>query len=299
MKKLLVVLLAVTLVASFAVGCTSSKDGGKDAVTYEDGVYFAQEDAFASSGYKYFVVLTVADGKISDAKWGGTNIQPLGNKKTLSEDGKYGMDWHSQAVAAEKWLIENQDPALFDDKYTDDEGHTDALETDAGTAVSIHVVEFFDLAKKALASDPVAKGEYTTPDDFVALSTIPVDKNDPAYKPENAWEYRLDLIIVNGTIMDSNMNAVFDGEFSDATTKFYKVDKEGKPDEKAPLSKKELGLDYGIDWAGNAEKVDAFVEESQKFEVNYTDDKGHTDTITGVSIHVNEYEELFKEATGK
>lgn len=316
MKKLLVLLLSVFLVGSFVVGCTTEEKasqaptapeekGSEADATLQDGVYFAEEDSFAEgSGYKYFVVLKVEGGKITDADWGGTNVQPVGNKRTLSEKGEYGMEavakagaWHDQAAAAEKWLIENQDPSKI--TYTDDEGHTDALKTDAGSTVSIHVVEFFDLAKKALEAGPVAEGTYTTPEDYVATATIPVDKADPEFDSTNAWEYRLDLIIVNGTIMDSNLNAIFAGEFSDDTAKFYKADKDGNPDETAPLGKVELGMDYGMDWKGNAEKVDAFVIENQGFEVNYTDDKGHTDAITGVSIHVNEYEELFKSATNK
>lgn len=316
MKKLLVLLLSVFLIGSFAVGCTTEKSsaeapavsdekGSKTDDTLQDGVYFAQEDAFAEgSGYKYFVVLKVEGGKITDADWGGTNVQSIGNKKTLSEKGEYGMEavakagaWHDQADAAEKWLIENQDPSKI--TYTDNEGHTDVLKTDAGSTVSIHVSEFFELAKKALEAGPVAEGTYTTPEDYVATATIPVDKADPDFNPTNAWEYRLDLIIVNGTIMDSNLNAIFAGEFSDETAKFYKLDKDGNPNKNAPLGKVELGTDYGMDWKGNAEKVDAFVVENQGFEVNYTDDKGHTDTIAGVSIHVNEYEELFKSATNK
>ena len=316
MKKLLILLLSVFLVGSFVVGCTTEKksvespavpeeNGSESVATLEDGFYFAQEDAFAEgSGYKYFVVLKVEGGKITDADWGGTNIQPVGNKKTLSANGEYGMEavaksgaWHDQAAAAEKWLVENQDPSKI--TYTDDEGHTDVIKTDAGSTVTIHVTEFFGLAKKALEAGPVAEGTYTTPEDYVATATIPVDKADPEYDPTNAWEYRLDLTIVNGTIVASNVNPVFAGEFSADTEKYFAKDKEGKADETTPLGKKELGLDYGMDWAGNAEKIDAFVVKNQGFEVEYTDDKGHTDTIAGVSIHVNEYEELFKSATGK
>ncbi|MPW26899.1 hypothetical protein GC105_14025 [Alkalibaculum sp. M08DMB] len=287
MKKIILLLLSLTLIASFAIGCAS---GGSDeptsgeGVTYKDGVYYAEEETFADgNGYKYFVVVTVADGKISDAEWGGTNVQVLGNKKTLSEEGKYGMEWHPQAEAAEAWLIENQDPAAFDELYTTDEGHTDALKTDAGTSVSIHVVEFFDLAKKALASEPVAEGAYTTPSDFVATATLPLEEED-------VWEYRADFTVVNGTIVASNFNSVFVGEKSDDTEKYFDGDK--------ALSKKELGVDYGMDWASNAEKSDAFLLETQGFTVNYIDDKGHTDTIAGVSIHVNEFEDLFNSALG-
>lgn len=289
-------MLTVTLVASFAIGCSTKKEEttGTTPVAnenvYKDGVYFAQEDVFAEgSGYKYFVVLTVAGGKITDADWGGTNVQPLGNKRTLSEAGKYGMDWHSQAVAAEKWLIENQDPTKM--TYTDDEGHTDALKTDAGTAVSIHVVEFFDLAKKALAGEPVVKGTYTTPADYVANSKLPAD--------DKGWEYRADFIVVNGTILSTNFNSVFTGELTDETKTYFGVDADGKPDATKPLSKLQLKEAYGMPWYQHAEKADAFVVKNQGFAVEYKDEEGHSDSIAGVTIHINEFEELFKAALGK
>ncbi|MFZ7121302.1 MAG: hypothetical protein ACOWWH_10160 [Eubacteriaceae bacterium] len=298
MKKFLVVLLTIALVATFAVGCNSSSTSD-DPVTYTDGVYFAQEDVFAAgSGYKYFVVVTVADGQVTDAYWGGTNVQPNGNKRTASEEGTYGMvaygsaaaDWYKQAEAAEAWLVENQDPAKFEEFYTDDAGHTEELTTDDGTQVSIHVIEFFELAKAALAGEPVAEGTYTTPDDYVATAALPVDGD---------WEYKGEFVVVNGTVVSSNLNAIFAGELTDDTAKYYATDAEGNADDTAPLSKKELGEAYGMDWAGNAEKADAFVVESQGFAVEYSDDEGHTDSIAGVSIHVSEFEELFKSALGE
>src|SRR5699024_5321014 len=123
--------------------------------SYEDGVYFAQADEFADSGYKYFVVLTIEDGKITDATWDATNIQPIGSKVAFSESDEYGMEnvaeagaWHEQAVAVEQWLIENQDPTAI--SYSGEEGYTDEIETDAGASVSINVSDFFVLAEKAL-----------------------------------------------------------------------------------------------------------------------------------------------------
>ncbi|NTW72819.1 MAG: hypothetical protein HGA49_11345 [Eubacteriaceae bacterium] len=290
MKKLLSILLVVALVATFAVGCSSKPDDG-DGTTLKDGVYFAQEDTFAEgSGYKYFVVLTVADGKVTDADWSGTKIQPLGSKRTLSEAGKYGMDWHSQAAAAEKWLIENQDPTKFEDLYTDEEGHTDALKTDAGSAVSIGVSEFFELSKKALASTPVAKGTIATPADYVAFASLPVD--------EQGWEYKADFVVVNGTIMSSNFNAVFAGALTDDTAKYFGKDATGAADPKAPLSKVELGAAYGMNWDEQAAAADAFVVKNQGFTVK-TDADGKTDEIASVSISVSNFEALFKAALGK
>ena len=297
MKKLLSILLVVMLVATFAVGCgtTDNGDNGDNGTTYTDGVYFAQEEG-TGSGWKYFVVVTVEGGEITDAHWGGTNIEPSGNKYTVSAEGNYNMggasEWYEQADAAAAWLIENQDPAAFDDMYTDDEGHTDALETDDGTQVSIHVIEFFDLVKEALAGEPVPEGTYTTPEDYVATAVMETAEGDE-------WQYKLDLIIVNGTIVDSSYNASYIGEYSEDTAKYFRKDAEGNPNPESPSSKVELGEDYGMDWKGNAAKIDEFVEANQGFEVEYIDDDGHTDTITGVSIHVNEYEDLFNQALGQ
>ncbi len=305
MKKLLMFLLIISMVGAFALtGCGSSEpaaaedEGQEKSTGYADGIYFAQEDEFAGSGYKYFVVLTVEGGSITDAYWGGTNIVPQGNKRTASEQGNYPMvaaggaaaDWHVQAEAAETWLIENQDPAAFEEFYTDEEGHTDALKTDDGTQVSIHVIEFFSLAEKALASDPVPAGEYDTPEDYVATAELPIG--------DKGWSYKGEFIVVNGTIVDALFNAAFEGEFNEETAGYFKTDADGNPDPESPSSKLELKEAYGMPWHVQANAAADYVVENQGFAVNYIDDEGHTDSISGVSIHVIEFEELFNKALG-
>ena len=68
--------------------------------------------------------------------------------KTLSSDTvlwkRAASEWHEQVAKAEAHLIKTQDPEKI--SYIDDEGHTDDI-----AGVSIHVKEFFDLAKQALA----------------------------------------------------------------------------------------------------------------------------------------------------
>lgn len=123
--------------------------GGK----YEDGIYFAQEDGFGDSGWKYMVTIEVANGEIVSADWNGAFKGGGDDKDTVSANGEYGMvanggaqaEWHEQAAKAEAYLVETQDPTAIE--YTDDEGHTDAI-----SGVSIHVVEFFKLAEEALAN---------------------------------------------------------------------------------------------------------------------------------------------------
>lgn len=53
-------------------------------------------------------------------------------------------------------------------------------------------------------------------------------------------------------------------------------------------------------WHEQAEKVEMFLIETQDPDkINYTDEAGHTDAISGVTIKVNEFFELAKEALSK
>ena len=98
---------------------------------FADGIYFAQEDAFAASGWKSMVTVTVEGGKITSAAWDGANISAGEDKKSVSEKGRYNMvayggaqaEWHEQAAKAEASLLKTQDPTAI--TYTDEDGHTD------------------------------------------------------------------------------------------------------------------------------------------------------------------------------
>jgi len=80
------------LAAALLTGCgedTSSEPAKEDVETeetdteiasetaeagkYEDGIYFAQEDGFGDSGWKYMATLEIKDGKIVSAEWNGAN----------------------------------------------------------------------------------------------------------------------------------------------------------------------------------------------------------------------------------
>ena len=271
------------------------------AAMYEDGVYFAQDEV--GPRWTYFVTVTVEGGMITDAYWGGTNYVPEGDKRIQSENHEYGMVafgdaqsyWYEQAEAAEAWLLENQDPAAFAEFYKDEEGHTDALTTDGGAAVSVHVIEFFDLAAAALASAPVPSGAYM---DAATVVTGTLEKDD------HGWVYAGDFIVVNGTIVVANINPVFANEYvegSDDAANFA-VDDEGNA---TPLSKKAIGDDYGMvafgdaqaEWYEQAASMEAYILANQALEVTL-DDTGHTDAISGVSVHVNEFVDIFNQAFG-
>jgi major membrane immunogen (membrane-anchored lipoprotein) len=307
MKRLLPVLLIVFMLFSLTVACSPAKEPVVEPVEepvvepvvepieepvqepaeepmemmYEDGIYFASEDAFAGNGWKYHAIITVADGKIVDAEWNGINRVPTQDKKTLSMEGNYGMvafsdatsEWHEQAEAAEQYMLDMQSAETSEDFYIDEDGHTDAI-----AGVSIHVVEFFDLAEKALTSDAVPVGMY---DDGYPMSSIEPD--------DKGWQYMSQFIVVNGTIVDANFNS----------QSITEVDEDGDP-----VDKKGLGLEYGMienagseyEWFEQANMAGEFVVANQGFDVNYSDDEGHTDSIAGVTIHVNQMAELFTKA---
>lgn len=117
--------------------------------SYKDGSYHVEGDAFdKESGWKPTVDITVANGKIIYAYFSGVNAKGE-DKQTVSKEGKYGMkaggaqaEWHEEAIKAQDYLIEKQDPAAITLK---DDGTTDAI-----SGVSIHIKDYVTLAQKAL-----------------------------------------------------------------------------------------------------------------------------------------------------
>lgn len=281
-NKILAILLTLALVGSLLVGCGSSttntqgSDDQKETGKYEDGIYFAQEDDFnAKTGWKYVVTLEVKDGKIVSADWNGAHRDAGIDKKTSSKEGIYGMvakggaqsEWHEQAEKAEQYLIKTQDPTAIE--YTDEEGHTDAI-----AGVSIHVKEFFDLAKKALDKGPVGRGQY----------------KDGAYHAEAAefsaksgWKSTVDLTVINGYIVAANWNAVH---------------KDGGDDKKTRSVNGEYVMkEGGVPWHEQAAKMEAYLLETQDpTAIKYSDDAGHTDAVSGVSINVSDFFKLSEKA---
>lgn len=273
-KKFLMVSLVLMLVFIFT-GCSQTTIEEQTTPKYADGIYFAQEDGF-TNGWKYVVTIEVKDGKIISADWNGANKTGGPDKVTLSEAGKYGLvdkggaqaEWHEQAAKTEAYLIETQDPTAI--TYKDDEGHTDDI-----AGVSIHVVEFFDLAETALANGPVEKGPY----------------EDGAYYAEQDgysknFKYTVSLTVINGNIVAADWNGVDinggkDKDTLSADGEYNMVAKGGAQAE----------------WHEQAAKAEAYLLVTQDpTDIIYSDDEGHTDDIAGVSIHVIEFFDLAKVA---
>ncbi|MBS4538887.1 hypothetical protein GOQ27_10450 [Clostridium sp. D2Q-11] len=303
MKKFLSLGLALFVSAGLLVGCggdeeptstdtdteqeeTTDEEKTSTEGNYEDGIYFAQEDGFSeNSGWKYVVTLKVEDGKITDAEWNGAHKDGGTDKITRSESGEYGMvefgdaqaEWHEQSVKAEEYLLEKQDPTAIE--YSSDEGHTDAI-----SGVSIHVKEFFDLAEKALEKGPVGEGSYKDGN---------YRAEEEAFDEKSGWKYTADITVINGYIVAAD----WDGLHKDAP-------KDDKGNEKTKDVVSEAG-EYGMvengeaqsEWHVQANVAEAFLlEEQDPTAIEYTDDEGHTDALTGVSIHVKEFFDLAEKA---
>lgn len=155
MRKMLVVLCAMLLMVGLLVACGGKENNNasnQNEVTYKDGVYKAEAAEFdANSGWKENVELTIENGRIVDVTWNGTHKDGGTDKITRSESGEYGMvafgnaqaEWHEQAIEAEQFLIEKQDPKALALK---EDGKTDAI-----SGVSINVGGLVKLVEEALA----------------------------------------------------------------------------------------------------------------------------------------------------
>lgn len=274
-RKLIAFGAMVVVAASLFAGCSKPAEPTTPPETtppvetakWVDGIYFAQDDAYADSGWKDMVTVEVKDGVIASVKWNGANKAAGADKVTTSTDGKYGMvekggakaEWHEQAALAEAALIEKQDPA----------GLADAI-----TGVSINVTGFKALVEKALAADPVGAGQYK--DGAYHAESADFDAN-------NGFKSTLDLTVVNGLIVAAN----WDGVHKDGgdTKKVQSTD--GRYDMKAAGAK--------LDWHEQAAAVEAYLLETQSPELTLNAE-GKTDAITSVSINVSDFFTLAAEA---
>jgi major membrane immunogen (membrane-anchored lipoprotein) len=260
-------LLVVVAAAGFSAGIEEPR--------YQDGIYFAQEDGF-NHGWKYVATLIVKNGVIVTADWNGVSNLAGPTKDEVSMAGDYPLvdvggaqaPWHIQAEKAEAWLLEKQDPSLL--SYIDDAGHTDAI-----TGVSIHVIEFFELAEQALKAGPVGRGMYR--DGYYSAKDAEFNRG---------YKYFAEITVVNGFIVAADWNAF--AEEDDRTKDQISADGDYPLVESGGAQ---------APWHVQGERAEAWLVENQDPSlINYIDDAGHTDAITGVSIHVIEFFELAEKA---
>ena len=239
---------------------------------YQDGTYFAEQDFNEKTGWKYMVTIEVKDGKIVAADWNGVHKNAGKDKKALSKAGEYvmvegGTPWHEQAKKMEDYLIEKQDPKAI--TYVDDDGHVDVV-----SGVSIKCKDFFELAEQALASDPIERGPYKD-------GAYHAEQKD--FNEKTGWKSTVDITVVNGKIVAASWNGIH---------------KDGGDDKNTLSANGQYVMkEDGTPWHEQADAVEAFLIEKQDPKaVTYSDDEGHTDAVSGVSIHVSEFFELAEEA---
>lgn len=246
------------------------------AQTLKDGKYFSQQDGFGSSGWKSQVVLEVKGGKITAANWNGvSNIAGAGDKKSYDKAGNYNMvkfgkaqaEWYQQAEKVEQYLIQTQD--INFNKYKDAEGRTDAI-----SGATIHVKDFFDLVKKALAAGPVARGIYAKDGWFYA--------EQPDFDKEAGWKDTILITVVNGRIVD----VVWNGISNDKTKKSKIVESVSGNYNMVKFGKAQA------EWHEQAARAQAALIKAQDPAKIAVKSDGKTDAITGVSIHVGPFLQL-------
>jgi major membrane immunogen (membrane-anchored lipoprotein) len=276
MKNLLKIAMVFIMVASVASFAFAGGEGESEgAGGFQDGVYFAQQDAFGDTGWKYMVTIEVKDGKIVSAEWDGANVNAGPDKITLSKSGQYGMvanggaqaEWYVQAQKTSDYLVKVQDPAQI--RYNKDDGTTDAI-----SGVSIHINDFVELAEQALKQGPVGYGPYK-------------DGSYHAEAPEFEHGYKdaVDLTVVSGRIVAVHWAPIA---------------------EDGGVTKNEASEagDYGMfenggaqdPWYVQADRAEAALLKSQDPKAIPFNDDGYTDAISGVSIHVNEFLGLAEKA---
>lgn len=251
----------------------SDSTNSAEAGSYQDGVYYAQGEADAKTGWQYYVTLTVSGGKITEANWNAINATVPVDKVTYSKEGKYGMkdggaasEWHEQAEKAEQYLIEKQDPK---DITLNEEGKTDAI-----AGVSVHVNEFFTLADQALAAGPV---------DSVTYKDGTYHEEGAEFDANSGWKETVDVVVAAGKIVKVN---------------FSGVNEKGE-------DKKQTSIDgnYGMkaagsvgEWHEEAATAETFLVESQDPAAVTFNEEGKTDAIAGATISLQSYFELVSKA---
>lgn len=236
---------------------------------FEDGVYFAQEQEFPKSGWKYNVTLVVEGGKIEEVLWNGSNINAGTDKKTRSLDGQYPMvanggaiaEWHVQAEKVEDFLVKTQDVEKI--TLTDADGHTDAV-----SGATIKVGNFVTLVNEALAAGPVGYGPYK---DGVYSA------EEAGFSEYSGYKYMVEVTVTSGYIV----SVAWDGVHQDG----------GKT-----KNQRSLDGEYGMvenggamaPWHEQATEVEAYVLAGQTVD--------QPDAITGASIGLDPFFTLLNEA---
>lgn len=193
------------------------------------------------------------------------------SKKELAASGEYVMSteegalqWDAQIVELEKALADNN----FDTtkiNITDDAGHTDSV-----TGVSIKVGTYVQLVQELI--DAVAQGN--TDFEFSGVKTTEIEGE----KGTNIIE----IVYDNGKAVNLNIDMIQeDGSSKRAASEEGTYDMGGE-----------------LAWHEQMDLLEDFIV-ANNFDlskVNLTDEDGHTDAVSGVSIKVGSYLPLIEQA---
>jgi len=231
----------------------------------KDGLYFAEDEAYAANGWKDQVVVTVAGGKITAVNWNAVSDLGLADKKTVAGAGKYGLikasklklEWDAQANNVAAYVVKTQDTV---GKFTK-EGLADGI-----AGASIHVNGFFGLLNKALAAGPVAKGTFKKDGWFYVTQAD--------FDPKTGWKDDVVVTVVNGTIVDVVWNGVskdpkIESKIRTSVAGLYGMEKAAK---QGPWHVQAARVDAAIVQAGDPAKIPLKAD-------------GTTDAITGATLH--------------
>lgn len=193
------------------------------------------------------------------------------SKKALAASGEYVMSqaegalqWDAQIEAVETFLTENN----FDTtkiNITDEDGHTDTL-----TGVSMKVGTYVQLVQDLM--DKVAAGET----EFGFSGSKKVE-----FEGEESTDV-VEIVYNNGTPVNLNIDVIQeDGSSKRAASEEGTYDMGGE-----------------LKWHEQMDLLEDFIVANNfdTTKVNLTDEDGHTDAVTGVSIKVGSYLDLVTQA---
>lgn len=270
MKKIFgtVVVAALVLFVS-ACGGSGKADGFYQAAANDNG------------NWTNFMTLEVKDGKIASVDYNSVNLREgeVALKKEQAEKGKYvmngksGKEWQEQAKLIEDYIVEHQnlDGIKFDEQGNDADGVTGA---------TIHFSDAKDLLADALAAGPVEKG---TMKDGIYFKEAKPD--------EKGYVYTLGYFVNDGHILAATADAYGMGKDKDGKAiKEYKTEMA-----KEEPSRYDLGEDAVASYDKQALAVVDYLIKNQTLDSVKLNDEGKTDTISGATITVKAWVELFNE----
>ncbi len=269
--KLLIALASAVL---FLGACSNDAEAPKTETPKTEQVagtvtYNRLVDPTGASTDVASIVMEYKDGKPTSV-----SIDVLTNgtsKKELAASGGYVMSkeegalqWHEQIAAVEKALVDNN----FDTtkiNLIDEDGHTDSL-----TGVSMKVGSYVKLVQELM--DSVAKGETEFGFSGIKKSEFPAKSGTDV----------IEVVYDNGKAVNLNIDMIQE----DGTSK-RAASEEGTYDMGGELA-----------WHEQMDLLEDFIV-ANNFDVTkvtLTDEDGHTDAVSGVSIKVASYLDLVKKA---